>query len=342
MLSSLVPLERDVGVDAEWWLLAGDPTFFEVTKKLHNGLQGMPCDLDDQERSAYLRLNEDTARVLGDEWDVVVAHDPQRAAIRSFARENGARWLWRSHVDTSEPDAGAWEFLRPFVEAHDLAAFTLKEFAPPDLRLPIETLVPAIGSMATDDPQGWRIYQGVQEAALGQEGFFLFTDQMGVTHHEVNSLQRVADVVVQKSTREGFGLIVSETLWKGTPMVAGRAGGIPGQLQDGRSGYLAETVDEFVGRVVELLQDPVLAKELGTAGVRRVRERFLMPRLLRDRLLVLRELTRAGSRPNVGALGAARRLRRGRATESQRSGCSSDESRSPRPCRRLRRRSKTA
>jgi trehalose synthase len=355
MLSSLVPLERDAGLDAEWRLLAGDPTFFAVTKKLHNGLQGMRSALDDAERDAYLRLNEQTARALGDDWDVVVAHDPQPAAVRSFLDESSARWLWRCHVDTSEPDRETWEFLRPYVEAHDRAAFTLDEFAPPDLDLPTTTLVPAIdpltsknrplpaylaretvqelgidlarplllqvsrfdpwkdplgvveiwrrvreqhpdlqlalvGSMATDDPQGWDIYQQVQREARGEDGFYLFTDQMGVTHHEVNALQRVADVVVQKSTREGFGLIVSETLWKGTPIVAGRAGGIPSQLEDGRSGFLAATVDEFADRVVELLQDPVLAKELGTAGVHRVRERFLLPRLLRDRLLLLREL----------------------------------------------------
>ena len=358
MLSSLVPLERDVGLDAQWRLLAGDPTFFAVTKKLHNGLQGMRCELDDGERDAYLRLNEETAHVLGDEWDIVVAHDPQPAAVRSFVDNGAARWLWRCHVDTSQPDRAAWEFLRPLIEAHDRAAFTLDEFAPPDLDLPATTLVPAIdpltsknrplpaylaretvqelgidlarplllqvsrfdpwkdplgvveiwrrareehpelqvalvGSMATDDPQGWDIYQQVQREARGEEGFFLFTDQMGVSHHEVNAMQRVADVVVQKSTREGFGLIVSETLWKGTPIVAGRAGGIPSQLEDGRSGFLAETIEEFAGRVVELLRDPVLAKELGTAGVHRVRERFLIPRLLRDRLLVLRELVAA-------------------------------------------------
>jgi trehalose synthase len=77
-------------------------------------------------------------------------------------------------------------------------------------------------------------------------------------------------------------------------MVAGRTGGIPSQLEHGRSGYLADNVDEFVERVVELLQDPVRAKELGTAGVHRVRERFLIPRLLRDRLEVLAELVSRG------------------------------------------------
>jgi trehalose synthase len=101
----------------------------------------------------------------------------------------------------------------------------------------------------------------------------------------------VADVAIQKSTREGFGLIVSETLWKGTVLVAGRAGGIPMQLHDGEDGYLAATVDEFAGRVVELLEHPMRARELGGHGVERVREQFLLPRLLRDTLAVLADLT---------------------------------------------------
>jgi trehalose synthase len=101
----------------------------------------------------------------------------------------------------------------------------------------------------------------------------------------------VADVALQKSIREGFGLIVSETLWKGTAMVAGRAGGIPLQLEDGVSGYLAGTTEEFAERVVELLEQPARARELGAAGVRRIAEGFLMPRLLRDKLLLMRELT---------------------------------------------------
>jgi trehalose synthase len=118
----------------------------------------------------------------------------------------------------------------------------------------------------------------------------LLTNQMGVAAHEVNALQSVADVVVQKSTREGFGLIVSETLWKGTPMVAGGVGGIPLQLEDGVSGYLADSVDGFAGHVVRLLGDPVHARALGAAGARHVRENFLLPRLLRDQLRVLSEL----------------------------------------------------
>jgi trehalose synthase len=144
--------------------------------------------------------------------------------------------------------------------------------------------------MATDDPEGWRVYEEIECATAAEPSCMLFTDQMGVASHEVNAFQRVADVALQKSIREGFGLVVAETLWKGTAMVAGRAGGIPVQLEDGVGGYLAESLDDFVSRVTGLLEDPVLARELGAAGAVRVRERFLLPRLLRDHLAGLREV----------------------------------------------------
>lgn len=354
MLSSLVPLERDLGIAAEWRIIAGDPRFFEVTKKIHNGLQGMPVDLADDERRAYLDLNEATALSLAYEWDVVIVHDPQPAPIRSFVPEAGGHWIWRCHVDTSSAHQPVWEFMRPFVDMHDLAAFTLDSFVPAGLKIPTLAVLPAIdplnsknrpipaylaretvsevgidlsrplmlqvsrfdpwkdplgvvevwrrlradfpelqlalvGSMATDDPEGWRVYDEIAEETRDEPACFLFTNQIGVTAHEVNAFQRVADVVLQKSTREGFGLIVSETMWKGTPMVAGRAGGIPAQLRDGVGGYLATTIDEFAERVPELLADPVAAREIGARGIRRVRECFLLPRLLRDHVTLLRD-----------------------------------------------------
>ncbi len=355
LLASLVPLERDLGIEAEWRVIAGDPRFFEVTKRIHNGLQGMEVELSETERSEYLSHNEVNAAAIDGHWDAIVVHDPQPAAIRSFAPELAKHWVWRCHIDSSVPHRPVWEFLRPYIERHDRAIFTLESFVPPDLATPTSTLLPAIdpigsknqrlpdylarqtvaalgvdlarplllqvsrfdpwkdplgvvevwrrvretfpdlqlalvGSMATDDPEGWRIYEQIESETAGEPSCFLFTDQMGVAAHEVNAFQLVADVAIQKSIREGFGLVVSETLWKGTAMVAGRAGGIPEQLQDGVGGYLAESVEEFATRTVELLEDPLRAGEMGAAGAEAVRERFLLPRLLRDHLAVLGEL----------------------------------------------------
>jgi trehalose synthase len=355
LLSSLVPLERDLGIEAEWRVIAGDLRFFEVTKRIHNGLQGMEVELSEAQRAEYLRHNEENARALEGSWDAIVVHDPQPAAVRSFAADLGARWVWRCHVDSSAPHLPVWEFLRPYVELHDRAAFTLRSFVPPDLATPTSLLLPAIdpltsknqrlpdylarqtvaalgvdlarplllqvsrfdpwkdplgvvevwrrvretfptlqlalvGAMATDDPEGWRIYEEIEKETAGEPACLLFTNQMGVASHEVNAFQLVADVAIQKSIREGFGLVVSETLWKGTAMVAGRAGGIPEQLQDGVGGFLAESVEEFAARLTELLEDPLRAGEIGAAGAEAVRERFLLPRLLRDHLAVLSEL----------------------------------------------------
>jgi trehalose synthase len=144
-----------------------------------------------------------------------------------------------------------------------------------------------VGAMAGDDPEAWRIYEQLEAEVSGEPDCFLLTNQMGVTAHEVNALQRVADVAVQKSVREGFGLVVSETLWKGTAMIAGRAGGIPTQLEDRVSGRLATHVDQFATAVCELLQHPSLVRELGAAGRRRVQDEFLITRLLNDQLTLL-------------------------------------------------------
>jgi len=357
MLSSLIPLQRDVGLDVDWELITADAAFFETTKKLHNGLQGMDVELEAPERDDYLAHNEAHAAALADDWDVVIVHDPQPAAIRSFAAERPGKWVWRCHVDSSSPNPHVWALLRPYIEAHDHAVFTLDDFVPPDLAMPVSTQVPAIdpltsknrllpsylarqtvadlgvdvswpmllqvsrfdpwkdplgvvdvweqvretftdlqlvliGSMASDDPEGWRVYGEIEDRVHDEPDCFLLSDQMGVASHEVNAFQRVADVVIQKSTREGFGLIVSETLWKGTAVVAGRAGGIPLQLEDGVSGRLAHGTEEFALAVQALLEDPVRARGFGAAGARRVRERFLMPRLLLDQLDLLDSLAR--------------------------------------------------
>jgi len=113
MLGSLVPLERDLGLDARWSVIAGDAQFFEVTKKLHNGMQGMEVELTPEDQREYLHHNERYARVFQDSWDAVIVHDPQPAALRSFLpREHGC-WIWRCHVDSSTPHLPVWESCAP-------------------------------------------------------------------------------------------------------------------------------------------------------------------------------------------------------------------------------------
>jgi len=150
-----------------------------------------------------------------------------------------------------------------------------------------------VGAMAGDDPQGWDMLHALQEAARDDDDVQILTNLTGVGSMEVNAFQRAADVIVQKSIREGFGLVVSEALWKGKPVVAGKAGGIPLQFPLGQERFLVASVEECAAQVAFLLDNPDAAAELGRAGRERVRREFLLPRLVRDELRLLAELTRA-------------------------------------------------
>ena len=350
LLRSQVPLLRDLGIAADWKLIRGSDEFFVVTKAIHNGLQGADERITDAQWETYRSISERSAAQLDHGYDVVVVHDPQPLAVAELAGRGGSLWVWRCHIDTSQPNPAIWERLVPYVESYDAAVFTLGGFVPPNLPVSrVEIIPPAIdpespknielgshlarrvlswigvdmtrplitqvsrfdpwkdpfgvidayrlvkqqvpevqlalvGSMPFDDPQGWAIYAQLERVVRDEPDLFLFTNLTGVGNVEVNAFQRLSDVVVQKSIREGFGLVVSETLWKGTPVVAGRAGGIPLQLRDGTGGFLVDSVPECADRVVELLHNPDLGEELGNRGRDVVRERFLLPRLLTDEL----------------------------------------------------------
>jgi trehalose synthase len=153
--------------------------------------------------------------------------------------------------------------------------------AVPDLQLAM------VGSLALDDPEAWGISREIDAAAKDDPAIHLFSNLVGVGSIEVNAFQRLSNVIVQKSIREGFGLVVAESLFKGTPVVAGRAGGIPLQMADGVGGILIETTDECAEAVEQLLRDPRHARDLGARGHERVREHFLTPRLLLDELRLM-------------------------------------------------------
>lgn len=147
-----------------------------------------------------------------------------------------------------------------------------------------------VGSMALDDPEGWEIYRRIRDAAEGDPAIHLFTNLTGVGNVEVNAFQRLSEVVIQKSIREGFGLVVSEALWKGTPVVAGRAGGIPLQMRGGAGGFLVDSVEECAAKTLRLLKDREEAEGLAGRGRQLVRERFLLTRLIADELRLYGDL----------------------------------------------------
>jgi trehalose synthase len=359
LLQSLVPLERGLGLEVEWRLLCPDEALFAATKHLHNALQGLRTPLSPDELTAYEEQNAHCAPMLGTGWDVAVIHDPQPALLRALAPGAAAHWLWRCHIDTSDPEPAAWRYVREIVKGYGRAIFTLPQFAPTDLGIPIDAIAPAIdplttknsslpdevtgavlsrfgidpnrplvvqvgrfdpwkdplgvidafervrtevpnvqlalvGAMATDDPEGWELLRQVLSRAEHVADCHVLSNLDGVGAHEVNAFQRRADVAVQKSIREGFGLTVSEALWKATPVIGGRAGGIPLQLGT-QSELLVDTVEECADRVISLLGDGFRRAELGRQGRERVRRHFLLPRLLRDELRVMRTLVEHAS-----------------------------------------------
>ena len=366
ILRSEIPLLRDLGLEADWQLISGDNTFFGVTKAIHNGLQGAAEGLSSADEQRYLAQSERNAAALDEHYDLIIVHDPQPLALLELHGRGTSRWIWRCHIDTSEPNAAVWAFLRPFLMSYDAAVFTLGGFVPPDFPVArVEIIPPAIdpqspknlelgpvlaarvlewigvettrplitqvsrfdpwkdplgviaayrlvreeipdlqlaliGSMALDDPQGWDIYHQIQDASRDDDGIHVFTNLTGVGNVEVNAFQRLAQVVIQKSIREGFGLVVSESLWKGTPVVAGRAGGIPLQLQDERGGYLVDSIEECAARTLELLENPDRCRELGEAGRGLVRERFLLTRLIADELRLYASVLGTQPRETLG------------------------------------------
>jgi len=374
LLRSIVPLLNDLGLVAEWQVISGDNAFFNATKAMHNALQGAERGPGEAERSAYLANAERNAELLGDQrYDFVFVHDPQPAPLLALRGKGDARWVWRCHIDTSQPHAATWEFLSQFLADYDAAIFTMEGFLAPDLPVNrVEVIPPAIdplspknmplpqdlarqvlgwigvrldqplvtqvsrfdpwkdplgviaayrlardhipglqlalaGSMALDDPEGWDIYHEIASEAEADPAIHVFTNLTGVGNVEVNAFQRVSDVVVQKSLREGFGLVVSEALWKGTPVVAGRAGGIPLQMADGVGGVLVDDVEGCAEAIAGLLSDRDRAEALARAGRERSRQHFLLPRLVLNELSLMLDLARERPISSTPVANGARR-----------------------------------
>jgi trehalose synthase len=160
-------------------------------------------------------------------------------------------------------------------------AFRLAREIHPDLQLVM------VGSMASDDPEGMEFLDRTEAHRDGDPDIHLLTNLHQVGNLEVNAFQSASAVVVQKSTREGFGLVVSEGMWKGKPVVGGAVGGITLQIEDGVSGYLVDSVEYCAARVSELIGDPDLRDRMGRAGRERVRERFLCLREIEDYLRLI-------------------------------------------------------
>ncbi|MDY7030622.1 MAG: glycosyltransferase [Thermodesulfobacteriota bacterium] len=356
ILNSLLPLMHDIGIDAGWRILHGNPDFFTITKKFHNALQGQHIHFTKRKKELHMETNETFSKYMHVRHDCVIVHDPQPLPLIKFYQKRQP-WIWRCHVDLSHPDKDVWDYISNFLLRYDLVILSHESYKKKDL--PVEQWIvhPAIdplslknmeisekdmshclnkagvprdkpiitqisrfdkwkdpegvikifthvkekvdcrlvlcGNMATDDPEGQEVYDNVVQAVkdLDEKGdIILITDPMSSNFIFINTLQRISDVVIQKSTREGFGLTVTEALWKGTPVVASNVGGIPLQITDGENGFLLDPDDTkgFANAIVEILKDRDLANDMGKKGKEHVRKKFLITRLLLDYMDLLK------------------------------------------------------
>ena len=340
MLSSATLLARSLGIKADWRLIQGSPDFFNVTKKIHNALQGAEINLTDLKKEVYEEIVVQNALRMELDYDFVIIHDPQPLPMIMHHRRT-CPWIWRCHVDLSHPNPAVWEYLLPFINEYNAVILSLPEYAQP-IAPPQAFIMPAInpfslkngeldeaaihdrfehygipvdkpivaqvsrfdrwkdpegviqafhlaareidarlvllGNVATDDPEGQEVFESLLKH---KDDVIILTAEDSAL---VNALQRHAAVVMQKSLREGFGLTVTEAMWKGAAVIGGRCGGITHQIEDGANGFLVSSVEEAAARIVQLLKDSALRERLGHEARETVRQRFLMSRLIEQHL----------------------------------------------------------
>jgi len=349
ILRSLIPLLESVGLGAQWDVITGNEEFFSTTKAFHNALQGQEQRISPEMLQNYLEINRENGKRLFLEADFVIIHDPQPAALIESRRNKKGKWVWRCHIDVSQPQRKVWDFLRQFVVKYDAAIFSLPRFAqrlpipqfliypsidplsdknreisPQELdqilsRLKISLDKPILlqvsrfdrfkdplgviqayrlvkkhhdlqlilaGGGATDDPEGEAVLAEVRQAAQDDPDIrvLLLPPDANL---EINALQRVATIVLQKSLREGFGLTVAEAMWKGKPVIGGFTGGITVQLVYGVTGFTVNSVEGTAFRIHYLLDNPEAMARMGQDAREFVRRNFLITRHLGDYLALM-------------------------------------------------------
>jgi len=358
ILHRIVPLMNELGVDTKWDVIEGNEEFFEVTKKFHNSLHGRKEKIKKQDFDIFNETSEKNIKNMKTYGDIMYIHDPQPIAlIKNKAKTKKSKWIWRCHIDVSEPNQKVWSFLKKSVVKYDSAVFSTPSFAQ---KLAIRQLMitPSIdplsnknkelskevidgvldkykinknkpiiiqvsrydylkdpigvieayklvkkyndcqlvlaGNKASDDPESERVLAKVREKAKGDPDIHILVIPKETNDIDVNALQRAAAVVMQKSIREGFGLVVTEALWKAKPMVASAVGGISLQIKHKYSGLLCHSIEGAAFGVKQLLNSPDYAKKLGENAKENVRNNFLLTRHIRDYMLLFLSLYNKG------------------------------------------------
>jgi trehalose synthase len=351
ILGWMIPLMQELGLDTRWEVINGTPDFYRVTKAFHNGMQGLPVVLKKRDFDLHYEVNRENAQRLNLAADVVFVHDPQPIYLPQFTPEGQVgRWVWRCHIDASQPDRAVWKHLEAAIPHYQAAIFSMPAFArslecpmflvPPSIdplsekncsipeaerlealvRFKIDPDRPLLlqvsrfdrfkdplgvikayrllkpyypklqlalaGGPADDDPEGAEVLHEVLDQASDDEDIKVLMLPPDA-HRTINALQRSAVVVLQKSLREGFGLTVTEALWKGKPVIGGACGGIALQVHDYHTGFLVHSPAGAAYRIRYLLRYAEKRQRIGQNGHDFVREHFLLTRHLRDYLNVL-------------------------------------------------------
>jgi trehalose synthase len=356
ILSRMVPLLEQLGVDARWNIIKGNNDFFRVTKKFHNALHNRKEPINQQDFDLFLETTRKNTQELELHGDIIFVHDPQPIGLVSLKKDPGKKWVWRCHIDISHPQQEVWNFLQPFVVQYDAAVFSAPDFS---RELPIRQLLisPSIdplsdksrelsqqtidsvltkygipqdkpivtqvsrfdylkdpvgvirafemvrkgvdcrlvfaGGTASDDPESDKVLAEVRGRAGGNPDIHILLIPPG-SDIEINAIQRASAVIVQKSLGEGFGLTVSEALWKSKPVVASAVGGIPLQVKNKFTGLLSHGIEGTAYAIRQLLTNPEYARWLGQNGKEHVRYNFLITRHIRDYLLLFLSLYYSG------------------------------------------------
>jgi trehalose synthase len=352
ILNRLIPLKRELGIDAEWEIIKGEKDFYQCTKKMHNSLQGDRDDISSSLLSIYEKTNSqnyDRLREKLENADVVFIHDPQPAALLNFCTNRKGKWVWRCHIDVSRPYRPVWKYLREFVKDYDASIWSLSAFAqplshpsylvPPSIDplseknieltkteisyffnswgikrdIPILTQVSRFdrfkdpigviqsyrlvkkyvpvqlvlaGGGASDDPEGEQVLKEVKAYAGDDPGLHIL-ELPPDAHRAINALQRGSDIIIQKSLKEGFGLTVTEGLWKGKPVIGGDTGGIKLQVIDHYTGFRVNTPEGTAMRVRYLLKHPEIMEKMGKNARQYVLHNYLITRQLREYLTLV-------------------------------------------------------
>jgi len=351
ILARLVPLLKGLGINATWDVIKGGDDFFNVTKIFHNALHGKSVKATKQMFDIFNKYTDFNCELFDVPADFYFIHDPQPVGLINIRDKfPDTHWIWRCHIDVSNPHKKIWEFLEKYVAGYDASIFSMPEFSR-QLEIPQYLITPSIdpladknkdldrkyiksvmdkyeidtdrpvvtqvsrydrlkdpvgvieayklvkkkrqdcqlvlaGGSAPDDPEGAEVLSEVKEKA-GNDPDVKVLELPPFSDLEINALQRGSTIVLQKSLKEGFGLTVTEAMWKGKPVIGGAVGGIKSQIISGITGYLVYSVEGCAKRILQLLDNPDEMAAIGANAKELVRNRFLLTRHIKNYLLLM-------------------------------------------------------